>query len=53
MYCIERYEEHKKDFIDQLLMDIRYGKIKAGRYAHLVKIDKHAVAKKKGWYFDE
>lgn len=40
MKCIERYEQFKEDDFDSIILSIRNGKIKSGRYAHLVKVDK-------------
>lgn len=40
MRCIERYEEYKDEDFDSIILLIRNGKIKSGRYAHLVKVDK-------------
>lgn len=40
MQCIERYDQYKEDDFDNVLLFIKIGKIKSGRYAHLVKIDK-------------
>lgn len=40
MQCIERYDQYKEDDFDNVLLYIKIGKIKSGRYAHLVKIDK-------------
>lgn len=39
MRCIERYEQYKEDDFDNTILFIRNGRIKSGRYAHLVKID--------------
>ena len=40
MLCDERYHEFKDDTLDTILLHIKKGSIKCGRYAHLVKIDK-------------
>lgn len=37
---IERYEELKDESFDTILALIRNGRLKCGRYANLVKIDK-------------
>lgn len=40
MNVAERYEKYKDSSFDTIMMKIRKGEIKCGRYAHLVKIDK-------------
>lgn len=40
MNGIERYEKYNDLDFDQIIMSIKKGYIKCGRYAHLVKIDK-------------
>lgn len=40
MLCKDRYEEYKDEYFDTIILKIRRGDIKCGRYAHLVKIDK-------------
>ncbi len=40
MYCKERYEQFKDEYFDTIMLRIRRGDIKCGKYAHLVKIDK-------------
>ena len=41
MQQYDRYEEYKSDYFDTVLLKIKRGDIKCGRYAHLVKIDKN------------
>ena len=43
MLAQERYEEYNDSEFDVILMNIRNGTIKSGRYSHLVKIDKNKV----------
>lgn len=41
MKAIERYEKYKDEDFDAIILKIRNGTIKCGRYAHLVKVDKN------------
>lgn len=41
MQCKDRYEEYKDEYFDVVIMKIKRGDIKCGRYSHLVKIDKN------------
>ena len=47
MKCIDRYEQHKEDSLDTIILNIRKGNIKAGKYSHLVKVDKNKIIKDK------
>jgi hypothetical protein len=40
MKCISRFDKYRREDLDKILIDIRNGTIKCGKYAHLVKIDK-------------
>lgn len=40
MKCIDRLQEYEETDLDQIILLIRNGTIKSGKYAHLVKIDK-------------
>ena len=40
MKCIKRYEKYLEEDFDKIILDIRKGIIKSGRYADLVKVDK-------------
>lgn len=40
MKCVSRYEKHKEDPFDRYIILIKNGKIRSGRYSHLVKVDK-------------
>ena len=41
MQCADRYMEYKDEYFDTILLKIRRGDIKCGKYSHLVKIDKN------------
>ena len=41
MQCVDRYEQYKDEDFDAIIMMIKNGKIKSGRYAGLVKIKKN------------
>ena len=41
MQCKDRYEEYKDEYFDVVIMKIKRGDIKCGRYSHLVTIDKN------------
>jgi len=47
MKAIERYEQFKDNSFDQVLLYIKTGKIKCGRYANLFKIQKNKIIKEK------
>lgn len=47
MKCIDRYEEYKDEDLDRIILAIRKGNIKAGRYSHLVKVNKNKIIKDK------
>jgi len=47
MNCIDRYEQYKDEDFDRIILGIRKGNIKAGRYAHLVKVNKNKIIKDK------
>ena len=47
MKCIDRYEQYKDEDLDRIILLIRKGEIKAGRYSHLVKVDKNKIIKDK------
>ena len=52
MNCIDRYNSYKNENLDRVVSYIENGKIKCGRYANLVKIDKNSKLKGKV-FFDE
>lgn len=47
MKCTDRYEQYKDESLDKIILEIRKGNIKAGRYAHLVKVNKNKIIKDK------
>lgn len=46
MQCIKRLKEYEQESIDVIILKIRNGTIKTGRYANLVKVDKDFKIKK-------
>ena len=52
MHCINRYNQYKDDDLDQILLRIKNGTIKSGRYSHMVKIDKNYKIKGKEFFKD-
>ena len=50
MKCVERYENYKEEDLDKIMLYIRSGDIKCGRYSHLVKIDKNKIMKGKEFF---
>jgi hypothetical protein len=53
MKCISRYDEYKEDPFDRCIILIKNGKIKSGRYSHLIKIDKDKKLEGKEFFVDE
>lgn len=49
----ERYDKYHDDDLDVILVKIRSGAIKAGRYSHLVKVKKDSNVMKGKVLFDE
>lgn len=47
MKCIDRYEMYKDYDFDKIILAIKKGSIKCGRYSHLVKVDKNKIIKDK------
>ena len=47
MQCVTRYDKYQDENFDSIILKIRNGTIKSGKYAHLVKIDKDKVIKRK------
>lgn len=41
MNPVERYEKYKDDFFDTIILRIRNGDIKCGRYSNRIKLDKN------------
>ena len=52
MHSSKRYEEYKEESFDMVLMRIRQGKIKCGKYAGLVKIKPEDKIKGKEFFTD-
>lgn len=52
MKCVDRYNEYKDESLDQIMLKIRNGTIKSGRYSHLVKIKKAEKIKGKELFND-
>lgn len=50
--AMERFEKYKEDDFDAIILRIKSGAIKSGRYAHLVKIDKKLKMKGKVFFDD-
>jgi hypothetical protein len=53
MKCIERLQKYKTESLDSILLDIKKGNIKSGKYSHLVKIDKDQKIKEGKLFKDE
>ena len=47
MKCIDRYEKYRDEDFDKIILEIRRGNIKAGKYSHLVKVNKNKIIKDK------
>lgn len=47
MKCINRYEMYKEYDFDKVILAIKKGSIKCGKYSHLVKVDKNKIIKDK------
>ena len=45
MRCIDRFQKYRKEDMDKILLDIRNGNIKCGKYSHLVKVDENKSLK--------
>ena len=39
MKAIDRFKQYRDEDLDRIIIYIRNGKIKTGKYAHLVKVD--------------
>jgi N-acyl-D-aspartate/D-glutamate deacylase len=53
MKCIERFDKYRDEDFDRVLLLIKNGTIKCGKYADLVKIDKDKTIKDKKEYFND
>lgn len=52
MKSVKRYEKYKDESLDQIMIKIKTGAIKSGRYSHLVKIKKDFKIKGKELFGD-
>ena len=52
MKCIDRVKKYQDEGFDKIIMDIRKGYLKTGRYAHLVKVNKNKIIKGKELFKD-
>lgn len=48
----QRYETYKDEPFDRIIVLIKNGTIKCGRYAHLVKVDEDKIMKGKEFFND-
>ena len=53
MRCIERFVKYREDDLDRVLIHIRNGTLKPGKYAHLVKVDESIKVKEGKLFKDE
>lgn len=51
--CISRLKKYQDESLDRILIKIRKGEIKCGKYAHLVKVDPKKKIKGKVLFLDE
>lgn len=49
----ERLKKYEECTFDEVIMKIKHGVIKSGKYSHLIKIDKDAKLPKKGVLFKD
>jgi hypothetical protein len=48
--CIDRLKQYQDESFDRILIKIRKGEIKCGKYAHLVKVDQKKKLKGKVFF---
>ena len=53
MKCIERFEKYRDDDFDRIILLIKNGTIKCGKYSHLVKVDEDKPIKGKTLFESE
>lgn len=53
MQCVDRFEKYKDEPFDLLILKIKTGEIKSGRYANLVKIKKDVKMKGKEFFNED
>ena len=51
--CIDRLRQYQDESFDRILIKIRKGEIKCGKYAHSVKVDPKKKLKGKVLFSDE
>lgn len=49
---MDRYEQYKDESFDRIIVLIKNGTIKCGKYAHLVKVDEDKIMKGKEFFND-
>lgn len=52
MKCVNRYERFKDEDLDKIILLIRNGSIKSGKYSHLIKVNKNKIIKEKELFTD-
>jgi len=52
MKCISRFEKYRGDDLDGIILSIKNGTIKVGKYSHLVKVDGNKVIDRKELFAD-
>ncbi len=52
MICADRYNEYKEEYFDTIILKIKRGDIKCGRYANRVKINKDKMYNGKELFAD-
>lgn len=52
MKCVSRYKKYANESFDVIMIKIRNGTIKCGKYAHLVKIKKDFKVNEKELFSD-
>jgi len=53
MQAIDRYNKYKKENLDRVMIYINNGKIKCGKFANLVKLDKNSKLKGKVFFSED
>lgn len=53
MKCMDRFQQYKDENFDRIMLMIRNGTIKAGKYSHLVKINENKIIKGKELFKNE
>lgn len=50
MKCTERLDKYKEDDFDRIMLLIKNGTIKCGKYSHLVKVNENKIMKGKEFF---